>query len=144
MTDTMNRSGRLASAQDEADLRGLIERAGDAWAAGDADAFAQYYAIDASLVLSNGYLRGRDGIRSYMADAFAGPLAGTHVTGEGLELRMIADDAAIGVSVTTILGTGETEAPESRKQRATWVFAHDGSDGWLIQSYQATPLPVTR
>jgi uncharacterized protein (TIGR02246 family) len=144
MTDTMNRSGRLASVLDEADLRSLIEGAGDAWAMGDADAFARYYAIDASLVLSNGYLRGRDGIRSYMADAFAGPLAGTRVAGEGLELRMITDDTAIGVSVTTILGAGETEAPESRKQRATWVFAREGADGWLVQSYQATPLPVTR
>src|SRR5664279_656776 len=57
---------------------GVIREVGQAWAAGDADAFAALYSLGATVVLPGGvYLTGREAIRAYMTAGFAGPMKGS-------------------------------------------------------------------
>src|SRR6516225_4948926 len=58
----------------EAAVRAVFDETSQAWAEGDADAFAAHYATDATVILPGRYLSGQDAIRTAMATAFAGPL----------------------------------------------------------------------
>jgi len=105
-----------------------------AWDANDADAFAEVYAPDATVVLTGGtFLRGREEIRRYMAAGFAGPLRGTRATDEQESVRRVGD-CAIVVSRSGYALPGEESVAPERVRRATWTLSrHD--EGWLIESY---------
>jgi len=115
-------------------VRDVLEATTAAWGAGDADAFAELYAPDASVVLTGGvYLRGREEIRTATAALFAGPRKGTRSVEEPESLRVVGD-AAVVVSRSSILLPGEDSAPAERQRRSTWTLArHDG--WWLIEAY---------
>jgi uncharacterized protein (TIGR02246 family) len=111
----------------------------EAWAANDADAFAEVYAPDATVVLAGGtFLRGREEIRRFMAAGFAGRLRGTRGTDEQESVRRIGDCAVV-VSRSGYLLPGEETVTPDRLRRATWTLSrHD--EGWLIESYHNCPF----
>ena len=83
----------------------------------------------------------RDVIRENMALAFEGPLKGSSTYNKQLSLRFAGRDAAIVVSESGILFTGETVVPDTGKVNATWVFEkRDGQ--WLIAAYHNSPVLV--
>jgi uncharacterized protein (TIGR02246 family) len=126
------------SDNDEA-VREILARSVKAWTANDADAFADLYAADATVMLAGGvFLRGRDEIRDYMAAGFAGPLGGTRGLDEVESVRPLGDDAAVAISLSGFLLDGETKPPADRLRRATWVLSrHEGA--WSVDAYANCP-----
>ena len=120
-------------------VRDVITAVGTAWAAGDVDAFAALYAPDATVVLPGGvYLEGRSAIRTFTAAGFAGPLKGSTTANTDVQVRMIADNVAVAVSLGGITMAGETQIAADRVRRATWLLsARDGA--WLIDAYTTCP-----
>jgi uncharacterized protein (TIGR02246 family) len=120
-------------------VRDVIIAVGAAWAAGDVDAFAALYAPDATVALPGGvYLEGRGAIRTFTAAGFAGPLKGSTTANTDVQVRMVADDVAIAVSLGGTTMAGETEIAADRVRRATWVLSpRDGA--WLIDVYTTCP-----
>jgi uncharacterized protein (TIGR02246 family) len=122
------------SDNDEA-VRAILARTVTAWTANNADAFADLYAEDATVMLAGGvYLRGRDEIRAYMAAGFAGPLRGTRGLDEPESVRLLGDDAAVAISLSGYLLDGETRPSADHTRRATWVLSrYDGA--WSVAAY---------
>ncbi|MEV4625766.1 SgcJ/EcaC family oxidoreductase [Micromonospora sp. NPDC049523] len=124
---------------DTAEVAGLTQRIVAAWAAHDADAFAGVFVEDGTMILPGVFQKGRDQIRAFMAAAFEGPYKGTQVTGQPFDLRFLGSDVAVLLTKGGVLAPGETEVPEERGIRATWLAAkQDGQ--WLLAAYQNTPL----
>ncbi|RQX01028.1 SgcJ/EcaC family oxidoreductase [Micromonospora globispora] len=134
MTDT----GTIGTRDDQA-VRDVLHALVAAWAANDADAFAAHYTDDATVVLPGGvFHQGREGVRSYMAAAFAGPLKGSTSVDEPESVRVVGGDAAVVVSRSGFLLPGEEELPADRRRRATWVLSRlDGV--WRVEAYHNCP-----
>lgn len=109
-----------------------------AWAAHDADAFAAVFTKDGSMILPGVYKKGRDDIRDYMAAGFSGPYQGTQVTGEPFDVRVLADDVCVLLSIGGVLAAGETELPPERIVRASWLVVKQEGE-WLLAAYQNSP-----
>jgi uncharacterized protein (TIGR02246 family) len=71
-TMTASNTTTAGTSQDSA-IRAVFARTSRAWANGDGEAFAAWYAPDATVILPGVYLPGQDAIREAMAAAFAGP-----------------------------------------------------------------------
>jgi uncharacterized protein (TIGR02246 family) len=110
-----------------------------AWNANDADAFADLYTPDATVVLPGGtFLRGREEIRRYMTAGFAGPLRGTRGSDEQDSVRLVGDCAVV-VSRSGYLLPGEDAPAPDRARRATWTLTR--TEGrWLVEAYHNCPL----
>jgi uncharacterized protein (TIGR02246 family) len=109
-----------------------------AWAENDADAFAAFYAEDATVVQPGVYKKDRAEIRATMAAAFAGPLKGSRVIDAAQNVRFLGADVAVVISQDGILLAAETEVPAERLVRATWVIAQQDGN-WLIRALQTSP-----
>jgi len=119
-------------------VRDVLQRSYTAWAAHDADAFAALYTEDATVVLRGMFHRGREALRAFMKDAFAGRLAGTRGVDDPQDIRIVGGDTAIVVSRAGVLMPGEETVPADRAVLATWVLARiDGN--WLVTAYANTP-----
>lgn len=134
MTDTATIDTRA-----EQEVRKLLRALVAAWAAGDADAFADRYAEDATVVLPGGvFHQGREEVRRYMAAAFAGPLRGSTSVDEPESVRLPGADTAVVVSRSGFLMPGEETLPADRCRRATWVLSR-GGQGWRVEAYHNCP-----
>lgn len=106
-----------------------------AWADNDADAFAAACTEDATLLLPGDvYLKSREEIRQFMANAYAGPYKGTRVTGQPVGLKFLSDDVSVVITQGGVLMPGETEVSREQAIRATWVLRKQG-DEWLVSAY---------
>ncbi|MEV3921208.1 SgcJ/EcaC family oxidoreductase [Actinomadura coerulea] len=122
---------------DETAVREVFERLYKAWGDGDADAFADFYAEDATVVMPGVFNRGREAVRGHMAAAFDGPLKGSRAVDEPQDVR-VHGDTAIVVSRAGIIMAGEQEFPPERERLATWVLSRrDGR--WLVAAYANAP-----
>ncbi|HZE38648.1 MAG TPA: SgcJ/EcaC family oxidoreductase [Stackebrandtia sp.] len=116
----------------------LMRRIYDAWAAGDADAFADCYTADATVVMPGVRHDGRDELRAYMAAAFAGPLRGSAGIDRPISTRALGETAALVISEAGILMAGETVLPDERKRIATWALVRQ-DEGWKVAAYHNCP-----
>ena len=120
-------------------VRELLRQTVTTWTAQDAAAFAALYAPDATVILANGaYLTGREEIRAFMAQGFAGRLAGTRGYDEPVSVRVLGDGAAaVVVSDSSYLRPQDSEPAPELLRRATWTLSrHDGR--WLIDAYHSS------
>ena len=67
----------------------VIHAVYDNWAAGDADAFAELYTEDATVVQPGVHKKNKGEIRTTMAAGFAGPLKGSRVLDEPQSVRFL-------------------------------------------------------
>lgn len=121
-----------------AEAAALSERIVAAWANHDADAFAAVFSDDGSMILPGVFCQGREQIRDFMAQAFAGPYRGTQVTGQPLALRAISDDVALIITRGGVMAAGETEVADERAIRASWLAVRRGGS-WQLAAYQNSP-----
>ncbi|HZN73535.1 MAG TPA: SgcJ/EcaC family oxidoreductase [Micromonosporaceae bacterium] len=123
---------------DRAAVGKVPERIVAAWAQHDPDAFAAVFTEDGSMILPGLYRKGRDDIRSFMAEAFTGPYKGTQVTGTPLDLRFFGGETAVITTQGGVLAPGETDVAPDRSIRASWVVVKQG-EKWLLAAYQNSP-----
>ena len=117
----------------------VLHRVDAAWAANDADAFADLYRADGTVVLPGRNLVGREAIRADMKEKYAGVYRGTTSRNDAESIRLLGSDAAVVVGLSGIMAPGErTVAPEFQR-RATWVLSRqDGT--WLVDAYHNSPV----
>ena len=126
------------TAADQAAIAALTQKVIAAWAYHDADAFAGVFTDDGTMILPGVYKKGREEIRAFLVESFAGNYKGTQVTGRPLEIRFFTPDSGVLITQGGVLGPGETEVADSQSIRASWtVVKRDGS--WHLASYQNTP-----
>jgi uncharacterized protein (TIGR02246 family) len=135
-----NTLGRV-TAENDAAIRQTLQHLYKAWADNDADAFMTLYTEDASSNLPGSYRPNPQVIHTQMAGAFAGPLKGSTVVNEVLDIRMVGQDAAVLVTRDGVLLAGESTVPAERLVMATWTMAkRDGR--WLIAAYHNCPASL--
>jgi uncharacterized protein (TIGR02246 family) len=128
------------AADDIAAMQAVPGRIVAAWAENDADAFAEVFTEDGSLILPGDvFLTSREQIRAFMKAGYAGPYKGTRVYGEPLAFKALGPDAALIITKGGVLAPGETEVAPERQIRATWVLARAGGV-WRLTAYQNTPI----
>ena len=126
------------SAGDQAAVAAIPQRIVAAWADNDPDAFAGVFAKDGTMILPGVFVKGRDAIRSFMAEAYAGPYKGTRVTGQPIDVRFFGPDHGALITQGGVLAPGETEVSDTRAIRASWLVVRN-PDGWRLAAYQNSP-----
>ena len=122
----------------------LIPKVVAAWAAHDADAFADLFTRDGTMIIQGVFVKGREEIRGFLAAAYAGPFRGTRVTGAPVDARSLSDGCSLVLTEGGILFPGETEVDPARQIRASWLAVRD-EEGWRLAAYQNTPsMPATQ
>jgi uncharacterized protein (TIGR02246 family) len=116
----------------------VIHAVYDNWAAGDADAFAELYTDDATVVQPGVHKKNKGEIRTTMAAGFAGPLKGSRVLDEPQSVRFLGPDTAVVITEGGVLMAGQAELPAERLVRATWVLAKQNEE-WFVAAYQNSP-----
>ncbi|WP_422739182.1 SgcJ/EcaC family oxidoreductase [Micromonospora sp. WMMD729] len=123
---------------DQAAIGAVSARMVKAWAAHDADAFAELFAEDGTLILPGVYVKGRTAIRDYMADAYRGVYAGTTVTGAPIDVKPLGPGAVALLTVGGVIAAGRTELADGDAIRASWILVKR-DDAWLLSVYQNCP-----
>jgi uncharacterized protein (TIGR02246 family) len=128
----------IGSTPEETAARGVVDSIAEAWAANDADAFADAYTEDASMILSGDrYLRGREVIRTVVGQQFKSGHQGTTLLQDIVDVRFLSPAATVVITEGGVLAPGETQPAPERAIRATWVLAKE-NNAWLIAAYQNT------
>ncbi|MEO3772708.1 SgcJ/EcaC family oxidoreductase [Micromonospora sp. B9E7] len=123
---------------EQAEIAAVPARMVAAWAAHDADAFADLFTEDGTLILPGVYKKSRDEIREFMASQYAGPYQGTRVTGTPIGLKPLAAGAVALLTTGGVIAPGETELADRDAIRASWILVkRDGR--WQLAVYQNCP-----
>ncbi len=131
--------GRYTSADERAALT-VPMRLQDAVTRKDADAFADVFAENGSLVQYDDELKNREEIRAYMKAAFAGPFKDNDVAGRSLRLSFLTGDVAMLTEEAGVLLPGERKAAPERLFYATWLI-HRVAPGRLeLLSFHQSPI----
>src|ERR671926_1890379 len=80
-----------------------------AWAVNDADAFAEVFVEDGTMVLPGDvHLTSREQVRTFMREGYEGRYRGSRVTGRPLSMSQVTDDVAIVTTEGGVLYGEET------------------------------------
>jgi uncharacterized protein (TIGR02246 family) len=120
------------------DIRALHRRLLEAWDARDADAYAELFAADGTLVGFDGStVDGRDEIRSHLSGIFADHDTGSYVGGVR-EARLLDPDVGLVRAVTGLIPSGQDDInPGTNAIQSLVVVRTDGA--WRVALFQNTP-----
>jgi uncharacterized protein (TIGR02246 family) len=124
--------------QEQAAIAAVPARMIETWAASDADAFADLFTADGTMILPGLYLKGRDDIRAWMAAAFEGHYRGTRGTGKPLEIKPLGAGAVALITEGGVIADGAAELADADAIRASWILVRR-DDGWKLAVYQNGP-----
>src|SRR5690349_16791264 len=136
---TTSNTTESGTSQDSA-IRAVFAQTSRAWADGDIEAFAAWYAPDATVILPGVYLPGQDAIRAAMAAAFAGSLKNTRRIHRVQSIRFTDPGTAIVITDSVTALPGAPEPPVQQHERVTWVLSRHGASG---SSRPTTAAPST-
>lgn len=123
---------------DQAAITAVPARMVAAWRAHDADAFADLFAEDGTMVLPGLIRQGRAAIREYMASAYRGHYQGTTVVGRPLQIKPLGAGAVAVLTEGGVIAPGAGELADSDAIRASWILVkRDGE--WVLAVYQNSP-----
>jgi uncharacterized protein (TIGR02246 family) len=125
-------------ADDEA-LRGIPERTTIAWRDGNAEAFSAEFTDDSRVVIAGYYLQGHEQILGYITKAFAGPVKGTQVISEPVDITYLDQDTAMLITEGGVLVPGETTVAPERALRGTWILSNRNGT-WGISAYHSSKM----
>jgi uncharacterized protein (TIGR02246 family) len=111
-----------------------------AWAANNADMFADVFADNGSLLMRDTQLKGREEIRSYMAHGFRGPFKGARVNGWPIAVNFLTDEVAMVITEGGIIMAGDTDIAAENLIRATWVIGRRPVGRLRLFSHQSSPI----
>lgn len=123
------------SGTEQAEIAAVPARMVAAWAAHDADAFADLFTGDGTLILPGVYEKGRDKIRTFMAAGYAGPYQGTRVTGTPIDMKPLAPGAVALLTMGGVIAAGATELSDESAIRASWILVKRAGR-WQLAVYQ--------
>ncbi|MFE6610161.1 SgcJ/EcaC family oxidoreductase [Amycolatopsis sp. NPDC057786] len=123
---------------DKAAIAALTQKVIAAWAYHDADAFADVFTEDGTMILAGSFADGREEIRAFLKDAYATNYKGTQVTGKPVSLRFLSADSAVLLTQGGVLYKGESEVADHNAIRASWTVARQDGE-WRLAAYQNTP-----
>ncbi|WDZ83505.1 SgcJ/EcaC family oxidoreductase [Micromonospora cathayae] len=126
------------SPAEQAAVAAVPARMIEAWGKHDADAFADLFVEDGTMMLPGLYVKGRDAIRAFMADAYASRYRGTTVTGKPIEIKPLGPGAVAVLTEGGVLPPGQTEVPVRAAIRASWILVKS-DDRWRLAVYQNCP-----
>ncbi|MET8233584.1 SgcJ/EcaC family oxidoreductase [Micromonospora sp. NPDC005298] len=126
------------SSSEQAEIAAVPARMVKAWAAHDAEAFADLFTPDGTMILPGVYQKGREAIRAFMTAAFAGPYQGTRVTGTPIDIKPLADGAVALLTTGGVLAAGATELADASAIRASWILVNR-EGRWQLAVYQNCP-----
>jgi len=127
------------TAADQAAIAAVPARMVAAWAAHDADAFADLFTDDGTLMLPGLYKKGKDTIRQYMAKEYAGVYKGTTVTGTPIDIKPLQAGAVALITRGGVIPAGQTELPGEAAIQASWILVKRNRK-WLLAVYQNSPF----
>ena len=125
---------------DEKAVMSVSQRVQDAWLKNDADAFADTFAENGSLLLMDTQMLGREEIRAFMRAGFDGGLKGASVRGWPLEITFLDEDVAVMVTEGGLIRPGESEIAPENQIRAVWVIHRNAQGRLSLVSHQSSPL----
>jgi uncharacterized protein (TIGR02246 family) len=110
-----------------------------AWDSNDATGVADAFTDNGSMLLGDTQLRGAEEIRTYLAEAFAGGLAGSRFQDTPADVFFLSSGTALIISTGGIVAADEQQLPPGRAQRITWVVVRMSGE-WKLLSYQSSPI----
>ncbi len=123
---------------DLAEITSLPKAIMDAWRDHDAQAFANLFDPNGTMILPGYSISGSQNIAEFMQAAFTGPYRGTQVVGSPVRVTALGDDSAIMLTEGGVIPSGHSELPGNAKVFASWTVIRTQS-GWRLASYQNTP-----
>lgn len=137
-------SADAGTGHDLAALQDLRQRQDEAWAAGDARAYAALYTPDADLVTFNGdHMSTRAGIEEGMGYYFATYLSGTRLSQQDERIRFVEPDLAVIVRSGCVLWPGDSACTDEALSVNTNI-AVKRHGRWLYTSFQNTRIRPLR
>lgn len=137
-TSTSETTAAGPAAAEQAEIAAVPARMIQCWAAHDADAFAELFVEDGSLILPGRYKKGRDEIRSFMANAFQGPYKGSRVVGQPIDIKPLGPGAVALTTEGGVIQAGEEGLSDKAAIRASWILVkRDGQ--WRLAVYHNCP-----
>lgn len=130
---------------DDRAVRAVLDDIYAAFAAGDAEKYASWYAEDATVVMPGLWLSDRVALQSTMEQLFAGPLAGATGLFDVQSIRYPTADTAVVVSRGRVRLAGEPASGETADQPwlDTWVLARV-RDRWRVAAFHSCPEDAPR
>ena len=139
MTSTTSAPGNAEAADAmRAAVAAVPARMIAAWAAHDAEAFADLFVEDGTLILPGLYRKGRAEIRDFMAESFTTTYRGTRVMGEPIDVKVLGPGAVALITEGGVIAAGERECTAAAAIRASWILVNrDGH--WRLAVYHNCP-----
>jgi uncharacterized protein (TIGR02246 family) len=132
--------GQFTQGEESAALTAPL-RARAAWDANDADAFADVFTENGSILVDDEQINGREAIRAFFTEAFAdgGALAGTRIITDPIEIKVLEPGVAVVLTDGGVLHGAETTVPQQQTVRGSWVTVREGEE-WRLVSQQTSPV----
>ncbi|WP_028647186.1 SgcJ/EcaC family oxidoreductase [Nocardiopsis sp. CNT312] len=130
--------GPFPNGEEGAALSAVL-RARAAWAEGNADALADVFVDNGSLLLGDDQYISREEIRGAMSKALSGPFKDTRLVEAPVDMRFLGDDIAVVVTEGGVARSGEESPAEEYRTRTVWVSVRRDGE-WMLLSYQSSPL----
>ena len=127
----------MTTHEDEATIRSMIAAMSEAWARGDAKAWAEPFAEDVDFVVRDGsFTKGKAAVERDHARFFSTFYKGTSPRTKIRSIRFPRNDVAVMHTETSIAKKAD-EFPENPQFRAVWVLVKD-QGRWQVIAFQNT------